>query len=392
MTWTRLADVRARLRKHWENGRFLRSWAEGAQWERLSIPLRGPAAAELAARFDDVRAWVRDWSDAEQRVRAFRLELRSVGTRSVGTNEIPARLVVDGYDGLWRLLDVRREVRRFAELRDATSDEQIVEWMNAHPMRVLAVAEEWPQMVDTLAWLQAARGGDIYLRQVPVPGVDTKFIEAHRALLADLLDRLLPPDSIDTSVSRSQFALRYGFATRPAYVRFRLLGDATGPVPGVREMMLRTTDFSRVAPTVGTVFIVENEVTYLAFPDVPDSMVIFGGGYTLASIAALPWLADRLVRYWGDLDTHGFAILNQLRVQLPAVDSMLMDRATLLEHRELWVTEPSKVTSVLPGLRPDEDHLYRDLVEDVYGAAIRLEQERVNFRSLTTALAADGRI
>ena len=36
--------------------------------------------------------------------------------------------------------------------------------------------------------------------------------------------------------------------------------------------------------------------------------------------------------YWGDLDTHGFAILNRLRECFPHARSMLMDRATLLAH------------------------------------------------------------
>jgi len=47
------------------------------------------------------------------------------------------------------------------------------------------------------------------------------------------------------------------------------------------------------------------------------------------------------VHYWGDLDTHGFAILNQLRAWLPQTRSFLMDRQTLVEHRDRWGREPA---------------------------------------------------
>jgi hypothetical protein len=35
-------------------------------------------------------------------------------------------------------------------------------------------------------------------------------------------------------------------------------------------------------------------------------------------LAALPWLHDEQIVYWGDIDTHSFAILSRLRERLPA--------------------------------------------------------------------------
>ncbi|MCL7660007.1 DUF2220 domain-containing protein, partial [Klebsiella pneumoniae] len=54
----------------------------------------------------------------------------------------------------------------------------------------------------------------------------------------------------------------------------------------------------------------------------------------------MDWIVGARVIYWGDLDSHGFAILNRLRSHLPEVESVLMDEATLLAHRDLWVPEP----------------------------------------------------
>jgi hypothetical protein len=124
---------------------------------------------------------------------------------------------------------------------------------------------------------------------------------------------------------------------------------------------------------------VENEVTCLAFPLVPRSLLIFGGGYAVSRVVGLHWLRDVPLYYWGDIDTHGFRILDLLRSHLPDVRSMLMDRATLLAHDAHWDREPSPVNVHLEHLTPDEAALYRDLVEDAYGPAVRLEQERVSY-------------
>ncbi|NOR71388.1 MAG: hypothetical protein GQ532_17115, partial [Methylomarinum sp.] len=43
--------------------------------------------------------------------------------------------------------------------------------------------------------------------------------------------------------------------------------------------------------------------------------------------------------YWGDLDTHGFAILSRLRHYYPQVKSILMDEKTLEQFAHLSVYE-----------------------------------------------------
>jgi Wadjet protein JetD, C-terminal len=42
----------------------------------------------------------------------------------------------------------------------------------------------------------------------------------------------------------------------------------------------------------------------------------------------------------------------------------------------------------LPHLTADEAALYRDLVEDVFGTAVRLEQERISYPRIAAAVDA----
>ena len=62
---------------------------------------------------------------------------------------------------------------------------------------------------------------------------------------------------------------------------------------------------------------------------------------------------------------------------------MLMDRETLLTHQSQWVTEATPTKAALALLEPEEQALYQDFVNGTFGRAVRLEQERVSFGSLT---------
>jgi hypothetical protein len=95
------------------------------------------------------------------------------------------------------------------------------------------------------------------------------------------------------------------------------------------------------------------------------------------------------IHYWGDIDTHGFAILDQLRSHHSHVESLLMDRSTLLEHRSQWSDEPDPVLRDLAHLSPEERALFDDLRWKRLGdQRVRLEQERIDFAWVEQALDA----
>ena len=386
-SWTRPAEVRAWLGKKWQSGALLTAFAEGMDWEPLSVPLRGPVAGEIAERLAEVQEWAAEWGRAGRG--PLRVEYKKVGGRQVGSNMIPARAWIDGYDHVWELLGVRAEVRRFSSLVQATAEScpRLVPWVTRRPMQLLRLADRWDKLLATVRWIDERQSPGMYLRQLDLPGVDTKFIERHRGVLAELLDLQLAPDRIDADAA--DFAGRYRFRRKPGYVRFRWPG-----LCGFSELSVRTDEFAAPPSGASRAYVVENEITYLAFPLPGDAVVIFGGGYAVDVLEPLGWLTDLDLVYWGDIDTHGFAILNRLRHRFGHARSMLMDRATLLEHRGQWVTEPRPTAAALDLLDAEETELYRDLVEGALGPSVRLEQERIRFAAIEQALAclADRRL
>jgi hypothetical protein len=380
--WTRPADVRAAVRKKWDSGALLGRFAAGQEWEPLGIPIRGPSARLIGEHLADVRQWAAGWAAFAARG-PLRVEYKQVGGRHFGANSIPGRAWLDTYDAAWALLGVRPDVRRLTGLIEAADGTRLVPWLTGHPLRALRLADDWGRLLATVRWIEQRQAPSMYLRQIDVPGVDTKFIERHKGVLVDLLDAQLDPSRVAAGVS--DFADRYGFLRRPGYVRFRVAGRFRG----FSELSVRAAELTAPPEGITRAYVLENEITYLSFPVPPAAIVILGGGYAVPVLELLGWLAGLDVVYWGDIDTHGFAILNRLRHHLPQARSMLMDRVTLLGHRDHWVTEPSPTAVNLNRLDRAESALYADLISGSYAPSVRLEQERISFSAIEKALA-DG--
>jgi hypothetical protein len=384
--WTELSDVLNSLRRAWDKGTLLAVAAAPDRWEPLSFPLRGPTSTQLSDNLEAARQWVTGWQAAERR--GVRIEWAAVGGRRFGSNSLPRHAWIDQPNIGWRLLGVEAVVQTFIQLvnRAGARAPRLIPWALAHPHQLVGAAAAWDRLVSTVLWIDALPAGSppLYLRQVDVPGVDTKFIEQHQVVLGALLEAQLDPSRIDIAAPRTNFTGRFGFRSKPEYVRFRHLDPA--PRAGFTELSVLPVELARNPPECRRVFVVENEITYLAFPPVHDAIAMWGAGYRVWRLARLPWLADREVVYWGDIDTHGFAILDRVRSWHPHATSMLMDRATLHDHEAHWDHEKSQSREDLTRLTVAEDKLYRDLLDGSFGPGVRLEQERVRFSALERAL------
>jgi hypothetical protein len=405
--WTELSDVVALLRKRWDSGRYLRAHAQREPWEPVRVPLKGPAANDLLERLDDVRGWSAALEKGAQGGRAargatagFEIEYRQVRGRNLGSNRVPARICVASFDQLCSLLGTAGDVSELDALLVETARRSpgLVPWVAQHPLEALAHGGSWDRVLATIEWMAANDTAGVYLRQIDVEGVDTKFIERHERLLT----RLLPIVGPEVSGASAQdgawngasttgdFARRFGFLAKPSYTRFRLLGDAEAcALPaGLTELTLRTDELARMELGISTVFVIENEVSYLAFPVVPRAIAVFGSGFASSRLSELPWLMEKDVVYWGDIDTHGFAILDRLRGHLPHLRSMLMDCTTLLAHRAHWTREANPTTRPLRELSDEEQSVFEGLVVERYGTGVRLEQERIRFSAVRDALGS----
>ena len=227
--WTGVEQLVSKLQKRWDTGRYLRAYAADEKWEPITLGVKGPSAADLLDHFDEARKWAaefeRDASVHGTGSERFSLEYRTLQGRNLGVNRIPARMRIDSFEQLCDLLDGPSEIRALDSLLEQTRQRipSASSWVAGHPLVALNYRDVWDKVLATVEWITTRESRGLYLRQIDVPGVDTKFVEGHRKLLDELLTAVLPPDRIDYSQPRADFTRRFGFLAKPGYTRFRLL-------------------------------------------------------------------------------------------------------------------------------------------------------------------------
>jgi hypothetical protein len=389
MDWTKPIDLADQISRHWTKGRILAAKIGGASFFPLRLRLRRPDTKALGQRFEEVRTWIRELEDGSRARRGFGYDIEwiDINHRQLGRNQIPDGILVPTEVDALRLIGKTKDAQRFDECVRFTlgTFPSLAEWIRRRPLTMLENAADWQRILAVLAWFRDHPRSGLYLRQLDIAGVDTKFIERRRGLLAELLDVVQSPPVNEKPCSATRsFEQRFGLRNKPPLIRFRLL-DQQLTINGLSDITVPVEQFARLSLPVRRMFITENEVNGLAFPEVAHGLVIFGLGYGLDLLSVVNWLEDREIYYWGDIDTHGFAMLDRLRALFPA-RSLLMDRKTLMAHRSLWVHEAAPHDGPLARLTDAERALFEDLQLDRIGERVRLEQERISFGCLQQAL------
>lgn len=376
--WTTPDEIAMKLRRRWKDGTLLGAMARGLPFPIQDLAIRGPKASEIGSDLVAVQDWISDLERGGRHGARYEIIYGQVGGREFGRNRIPSRVHVDTYDQAWALLGVESTVARYREILDCSAPVQsIYKWVIDKPLKAVAATDDWPALIAAYRWLDNARGSGRYLRTIDVPGVDTKFVERHRAVLSTLLD---------VSGTAAGFVSDLGLASRPALIGMRFASGFAGLPGNLTEATFRVEEMAEFQVGAHVAVVVENETTFLSLEPPSNGVLIWGRGFDTDGVGQMRWLSDIPVWYWGDIDTHGFAILDRLRASLPHTESFLMDRESLLAHRDRWVVEPSPTAARLTRLDSDESALYVDLVQGRYEPSVRLEQERLDWRWVTARL------
>jgi hypothetical protein len=393
-SWTTPSDLRDQVLRIWERGKILAAGITGETLFPLKLSMRRPEAQAIGHSFEAVRRWIRELEENSRSCKGFGydIEWADINHRQLGRNRMPSRVAVPTEADALRLIGMEREGRRFRALAQITAEKfpALAQWLSRRPLVVLLHAQDWPRILDVLAWFRDHPRSNLYLRQVDIAGVDTKFVEGRKALFSELLDIVLTRNDGPPSEAVAQtFEQKYGLRAKPQVIRFRVL-DRRIAIAGLCDIAIPASDFAALNIAARYVFITENDINGLAFPDFAEAIVVFGLGYGVDLLQSASWMAGAHIYYWGDIDTHGFAMLDRLRGGFPNARSLLMNRETLMAHRSLWGREDAPCRAALSRLEEDERALFDDLVSDRLGENVRLEQERVSYAFLEKQLKAIG--
>ena len=289
------------------------------------------------------------------------------------TQSLPAKIYFD------TLEDYLHFIRRSTDfIKIEKSKACIVEafpalnnWVAQHPALLLEYSGVWNDLIRVCRYFVAnPPPHSFYLRELLID-VHTKFIENHVTILRKLLDQLLPQEWIN--LSESDFVSRYGLKRPSVYTQIRILDDKLKAYLGYDECSLTLDDAAWLQWTPKNVFLIENQICFLTFPKVNDSVAIFGEGFKSRLSKYLPWLEKCHLYCWFDLDAAGFEMVNMIREHYPNAKTLLMDQGTYTAFNQFAVEKRDR-KKVLPHLTPEEKELYKFLVEH----SKRLEQERIS--------------
>ena len=219
-------------RKHRE---WLAQCRDGAQTEAwaLEVNLASPTESQALKQVEAVRAWVAAWQ-------AWRgvgmLSWADRRWRKLGTQSIPDKLLLGdpAEVALWI-----GETERWSRAR-----QRYVEMIGRWPLLadklprhfdLLAdyTEEDFRRLIDMIAWIQANPASNLYPRQLPVNGLDSKWLEGRKKVIAELVGAVRGEAFVD-----GDFYQRCGLKALPHTIRLRILdADLRARVCGVGRMV-----------------------------------------------------------------------------------------------------------------------------------------------------------
>jgi hypothetical protein len=368
------------------------AWLAGGGTWPLQIPLGVPTEKDAIEDKSSVRSWVSSWA-AWKNVGEVSHEVRKWAR--LGAQELPVALTVSNAEDVATLVGQEPRWTRAKERHTQMVDR----WPQlgnggalAARFSVLADYSEvdFRRLISLLDWLVQNPASNVYLRQLPVEGLDTKWAEQRIGVITGLLK------DIRQDTSDDNFHEVCGLLRPSHRIRIKLLcPELRKLVGGLRDFEAPIEEIAalQIQPT-GAV-IVENLDTGRALPDIAGTVAIMKLGNAVSGLGSIPWLKAINAVYWGDIDTHGFAILDRARTALPMLRSVLMDEATTLGYRHLWGTEPVQTSNfALRHLNDHELKVYTGLKANTGGQKVRLEQERLPWgfciAAILEALKADS--
>lgn len=307
-------------------------------------------------------------------------EFKEFDFKTIGKQKLPVEVRFDKINDFLKFIGKQSEYSLFV-----TNYEKIISRYPALKTLFIARANQiiqnlavWDKLLQICDYFVKNPKPNIYIRELSIQGIDTKFIEKNKTILDMLLSNILKQSEFDHKITKFGnygFERKYGLKYPLPLIRFRIL-DEDLYINGLSDITLNIEEFKKLNFTCNNIFIVENKITTLSFPKLKNSIVIFGSGYKVGVLKGIFWFANKNIYYWGDIDKDGFAILSQARGYFGQIKSFLMDEKVIELFSHLSVKDKKNQNKIkkLDNLTNSEQKIYKILQD-----GFRLEQEKIPF-------------
>jgi hypothetical protein len=307
--------------------------------------------------------------------RGYRVDLAERNLRLHGPQQLPVRVWFENECDYLEFIEKQQPFTQLqADIAAAISHAPILEiWARANARTILnrLQAGEGRPLGLAIQSLHANPHPCSFSREIPLPGVSGKFIESAIDLIADILREIGSPAWKPGKDAHESLSLR----KTPRLIRAMILDG------GRLDYGTPVDRFTRPEGVLN-VLAVENLRSFLTLPAIPNTLAVFGEGKAAQTLSNISWLRDVQLFYWGDIDPHGYAILNALRGEFPAARSVLMDEACLTRYEKLLSPAEVVNTPLFERLIPTE----RAAAQLTQGGKHGIEQEKLPPMEVAAAL------
>jgi len=361
-----LQKVIKKLQRIYDSGEFFKSYIQNTSLFPLELPLKKLKQKDIQHNFDKVQEELK-----KLKKYPFELVFEEFRFKTIGWQKLPTKTVIKNESHFLEIVQKQKEFEKFKKDFEfiILKYPALSEFFLQKPLLVLDYQQKWQKILKIVQYFLNNKK-HIYIREICIDDIDTKFIENHKKILDLLISFLLKNEPLKT-LSEYSFEKKYGLKYPQAQIRFRL----DKKFFGFEDLSLVLDEFKSIRAEFKQVFVIENKTTFLSFPLFKDTIVIFGEGYGISKLKDIKWLKDKRIFYWGDIDIDGFAILSQFRGYYPQVESLLMDIKTFTKYKKFatFYTHTKNIAT-LNNLTKEEKNMYDILCLE---NGIRLEQEQI---------------
>lgn len=364
------------LQKEWDSPRNLRDRLSGKRRFPVKVALKVPTGMQALGNVSHFHDYLKKWQQSPHRSQVSWAQKKY---RELGTHDVPVTLSLENIQSLIEFIGPKAIERSdhwqklMLPILDFDSNLYPVLVRHLLSLENMKIADV--QLIPRLLLqLHKGMGAGSYLRALPLQDVDTKFLETYFTLISDLLDTHLGGEISATHGLMNWLGCEEipnaWLLVRPLCTRSRA---SMGGLP-ILQLSAQTLRENHLQAR--NILVVENNQSGYGLPMLENTIAVFGGGANVSWMDA-KWLPDKHTGYWGDIDTWGFKILSDARQHLPDLQSIMMDKHTLIEFEQRTVREPSPLGELPSNLLAKEIELFEALRQGAYRGS-RLEQERLS--------------
>ena len=280
-----------------------------------------------------------------------------VNYKTIGIQKVFRGVSFNDFYEMLEFIGKKKEFLKFEKLLNIDID--LKNFLKQNPKILLENMDIWHKVLEIKNFFVDNPKPNIYIRELPIIGIDTKFIENHKKIIDKVLMEVCEYDDNIKTLGKFGFEKKYFLKYPKNRIRFKN--------KDWDDIEINIEDLVKFKEK--KLFIVENLQTYLAMPVIEDYLVVFGKGFQVASLKNYNYE----IIYWSDIDKAGFSMLGMVR-SFAKTTSFLMDLNTFKKFEDLAVEDNEKQYSNL-NLTYEETRCF----EYIKFKNKRLEQERIPF-------------